>query len=101
MTVGFLMSRATAEAAREYPNVDFAIVDVAYLPGAGCTDTVDDCYSAAGGLDNVTSLMFAEDEVGSPWIPLSQERALKFLRWCVSLPATSMGPEAKTRILKH
>jgi len=64
LTVGFLMSRATAEAAREYPNVDFAIVDVAYLPGAGCTDTVDDCYSAAGGLDNVTSLMFAEDEVG-------------------------------------
>ncbi len=64
MTVGFLMSEATAEAARENPNVAFAIVDVAYLPGAGCVDTVEDCYSAGGGLDNVTSLMFAEDEVG-------------------------------------
>lgn len=64
MTVGFLMSQATAETAQEHPDISFAIVDVAYFPGEGCTESVDDCYSAEGGLDNVTSLMFAEDEVG-------------------------------------
>ena len=32
-------------------------------PGPYCNDTVKDCYSD-GGLTNVTSLMFAEDQVG-------------------------------------
>ena len=64
MTVGFLMGAATAEAARANPDIHFAIVDVAYYPGAGCDEGVDSCYTAEGGLANVTSLMFAEDEVG-------------------------------------
>ncbi len=64
MTVGFLMGDVTAEAAREHPEVAFAIIDVAYFPGLGCADNVEDCYTEEGGLDNVTSLMFAEDEVG-------------------------------------
>ncbi len=67
ITVGFLMGDATAAAAPANPDVTFAIVDVAYFPGptdeGGCGD-VDDCYSEEGGLSNVTSLMFAEDEVG-------------------------------------
>jgi basic membrane protein A and related proteins len=64
VTVGFLMGDSTAAAAQRHPNVKFAIVDQAYFPGFGCADNVSDCYSAEGGLSNITSLMFAEDEVG-------------------------------------
>jgi basic membrane protein A len=66
VTVGFLMGDATAVKAKEYPNIKFAIIDNAYFPtkdSAYCNDTVKDCY-ADGGLTNVTSLMFQEDEVG-------------------------------------
>jgi basic membrane protein A and related proteins len=63
LTVGFLLGDATAKAARAHPEIKFAIVDNAYSPGFGCPDTVKDCYSQEGGLSNVTSLMFAEDEV--------------------------------------
>jgi basic membrane protein A len=58
------MGDATAAAARANPDVKFAIVDVSYFPGAGCDESVEDCYTEEGGLQNVTSLMFAEDEVG-------------------------------------
>lgn len=64
ITVGFLMGDATAAAARANPDVKFAIVDVSYGPGFGCDENVADCYTEEGGLANVTSLMFAEDEVG-------------------------------------
>ena len=64
LTVGFLMAAATAEAARANPNVHFAIIDVAYFPGQDCEETAENCYSPEGGLDNVTSLMFAEDQAG-------------------------------------
>lgn len=64
ITVGFLMGDITAQIAKENPDTHFAIVDVAYFPGFGCDEGVDDCYSEAGGLSNITSLMFAEDEVG-------------------------------------
>lgn len=64
VTVGFLMGDVTAAAARANPDIHFAIVDVAYSPGAGCDEDVEDCYSDEGGLSNITSLMFAEDEVG-------------------------------------
>ncbi len=47
ITVGALMGDATALKAKQYPDIKFAIVD----------------YSD-GGLTNVTSLMFAEDQVG-------------------------------------
>jgi basic membrane protein A and related proteins len=63
ITVGFRMGNATAKAASKYPNIKFAIVDTAYYPGAGCPDTAKDCYTTEGGLPNVTSLMFAEDEI--------------------------------------
>jgi basic membrane protein A len=66
VTVGFLMGDATAAKAKQYPNIKFAIIDNAYFPSKGsaaCADTVKDCY-ADGGLKNVTSLMFQEDEVG-------------------------------------
>ncbi len=63
ITVGFRQGLATAQAARTYPDIHFAIVDTAYTPGEGCPTTVDDCYTPEGGLTNVTSLMFAEDEV--------------------------------------
>ncbi len=63
ITVGFRMGNATAKAASKYPKTWFAIVDTAYFPGAGCPDTTKDCYTKEGGLSNVTSLMFAEDEV--------------------------------------
>jgi basic membrane protein A and related proteins len=63
VTVGFLMGDSTAAAARENPDVKFAIVDYAYFPGtSGCPEDATDCY--AEDLPNVTSLMFAEDEVG-------------------------------------
>lgn len=64
ITIGFQMGPPTAKVAQSYPNTHFAIVDNAYFPGAGCAETVEDCYSKEGGLTNVTSLMFAEDEVG-------------------------------------
>ncbi len=66
ITVGFLMGDATAAKARQYPNIKFGIVDYAYFPtkdSPSCNDTVKDCYDD-GGLKNVTSLMFQEDEVG-------------------------------------
>lgn len=66
ITVGFRMGDATARAARRHPDIRFVIMDNAYVPGAGCVDTVDDCYTPEGGLVNVTSLMFAEDELGYP-----------------------------------
>lgn len=61
--IGFTMSNAMARVASNYPNVRFAIVDSMYLPGAGCSDTVEDCYTEDGGFANVTSLMFAEEQV--------------------------------------
>ncbi len=64
ITVGFLMGDDTKAAALENPDVSFAIVDVDYWPGFGCDEGVDSCYSEAGGLTNITSLMFAEDQVG-------------------------------------
>ena len=66
VTVGSLMGDATALKAKQYPNIKFAIVDNAYAPTSGsqsCADTVIDCY-ANGGLTNVTSLMFAEEQLG-------------------------------------
>lgn len=63
VTVGFRMGEATALAARSHPDIWFAIVDNAYTPGVGCPETVEDCYTGEAGLTNVTSLMFAEDEV--------------------------------------
>jgi len=66
VTVGFLMGDSTAAKAKQYPNIKFAIIDNAYFPtkdSAACPDTAKDCY-ADGGLKNVTSLMFQEDEVG-------------------------------------
>jgi basic membrane lipoprotein Med (substrate-binding protein (PBP1-ABC) superfamily) len=64
LTVGFRFGDATAKVARANPDVHFAIVDSAYFPGQGCAEDVTDCYTEEGGLPNVTSLMFAEDEVG-------------------------------------
>jgi len=66
ISVGFLMGDATAVKARQFPDIKFAIVDTAYYPAKGdrnCPDTAKDCY-ADGGLRNVTSLLFQEDEVG-------------------------------------
>ena len=66
ITVSSSMGDATASKARQYPNIKFAIIDYAYAPTGGsqaCSNTVTDCY-ADGGLTNVTSLMFAEHQVG-------------------------------------
>jgi basic membrane protein A len=66
VTVGFLMGDATAIKAKQYPNIKFAIIDNAYFPTKGvayCDDTKKNCYDD-GGLKNVTSLMFQEDQVG-------------------------------------
>src|SRR5512136_589931 len=66
LTVGFLMGDATAIKSKQYPNIKFAIIDNSYFPTKGvayCDDTKKDCY-ADGGLKNVTSLMFQEDQVG-------------------------------------
>jgi basic membrane protein A len=66
ITVGPLMGDATALKAKQYPDIKFAIVDNAYAPTQGsqyCDQAVKDCY-ADGGLTNVASLMFAEDQVG-------------------------------------
>lgn len=63
VTVGFLMGDATATAARENPDVYFAIVDYEYFPGGNdCDPDAASCYE--DDLTNVTSLMFQEDEVG-------------------------------------
>jgi basic membrane protein A len=64
VTVGFRMGVATTKAARSYPNIKFVILDTAFSPGTGCPNTVTDCYSKEGGLTNVTSLLFAEDQPG-------------------------------------
>ena len=64
VTVGFLMGDSTANAAQAHPDTQFAIVDYSYAPGFGCDEGVDDCYTEEGGLSNITSLMFAEDEAG-------------------------------------
>jgi basic membrane protein A len=66
ITVGSGMGDATALKARQYPGIKFAIVDYAYVPTSGspsCATPVRDCYTD-GGLTNVTSLMFAEDQAG-------------------------------------
>jgi basic membrane protein A len=66
ITVGFLMGDATAAKAVQYPKIKFAIIDNQYFPTKGakpCDDTKKDCY-VDGGLTNVTSLMFQEDQVG-------------------------------------
>ena len=66
VTVGFLMGDDTAAKAKQYPDLKFAIIDNSYFPTAGsaaCPDTAKDCYDD-GGLKNVTSLMFQEDQVG-------------------------------------
>ncbi len=66
VTVGFLMGDATALKAVQYPNIKFAIIDNSYFPTKGakpCDDTKKDCY-VDGGLTNVSSLMFQEDQVG-------------------------------------
>jgi basic membrane protein A len=66
VTVGFLMGDATAIKAKQYPNIKFAIIDNAYFPtkdSKACDDKAKDCY-VDGGLKNVASLMFQEDEVG-------------------------------------
>jgi basic membrane protein A and related proteins len=66
VTVGFLMGDATAAKAKQYPGIKFAIIDNQYFPTKGvayCDDTKKDCY-VDGGLTNVTSLMFQEDQVG-------------------------------------
>ena len=49
ITVGPLMGDASATKAKQYPDIKSAIVDNAY---------------SEGGLTNVTSLMFAEDQAG-------------------------------------
>ncbi|MBI5653277.1 MAG: BMP family ABC transporter substrate-binding protein, partial [Chloroflexi bacterium] len=66
ISVGFLMGDATAIKAKQYTGIKFAIIDYPYFPTKGvayCDDSKKDCY-ADGGLTNVTSLMFQEDEVG-------------------------------------
>ncbi len=66
ITVGSLMGDATASKAKQYPSIKFAIIDNAYEPTNGsqsCAETVLNCYSD-GGLTNVTSLIFAEDQLG-------------------------------------
>ncbi len=64
ITVGFLMGDATAAAAMAHPDVHFAIIDYDYGPFTCPVELAEgeDCYEKA--LPNVTSLMFAEDEVG-------------------------------------
>lgn len=66
ITVGSPMSDAAASRAKQYPGIKFAIIDYAYTPTVGspyCAGTVQNCY-ADGGLTNVTSLMFAEHQLG-------------------------------------
>lgn len=61
-TVGFGLANATAKAAKRYPDRLFVIMDYAYTPGNGCPNTATNCYTSEGGLINVSSLMFAEDQ---------------------------------------
>ncbi len=61
-TVGFSLANATAKAALRNPERHFVIMDYAYTPGNGCPETVTDCYTPQGGLANVSSLLFAEDQ---------------------------------------
>ena len=61
-TVGFSLANATAKAAQRYPDRHFVIMDYAYFPGNGCSESVQDCYTEEGGFSNVTSLIFAEDQ---------------------------------------
>jgi basic membrane lipoprotein Med (substrate-binding protein (PBP1-ABC) superfamily) len=66
VTVGFLMADTTGLKAKQYPNIKFAIIDNSYYPAKDskyCNDTVKDCYTD-GGMTNVTSLMFEEDQAG-------------------------------------
>jgi basic membrane protein A len=66
ITVGSPMGDVTALKAKQYPTIKFAIIDNAYVPTSGsqsCAETVADCY-ADGGLTNITSLMFAEEQLG-------------------------------------
>ncbi len=66
ITVGALMSDATALKAKQYSDIKFAIVDYAYTPtndSPACAGSVLNCYTD-GGLTNVTSLMFAEAQAG-------------------------------------
>ena len=56
VTVGIFLEDATRAAAIRYPDVQFAIVDVAYFPGGDGKDPY------VNELKNVASLMFAEDE---------------------------------------
>ncbi len=61
-TIGFSLANATAKAAKRYPDRHFVIMDYAYFPGNGCSESVQDCYTPEGGFANVTSLIFAEDQ---------------------------------------
>lgn len=66
VSVGYLMAEVTAAKAIQYPQTRFVIIDVAYTPTKGaspCDETKRDCYND-GGLRNVTSLLFQEDQAG-------------------------------------
>ena len=66
VSVGYLMADATASKAIQHPQIRFVIIDVAYVPTKGaspCNESKKDCYFD-GGLKNVTSLLFQEDEAG-------------------------------------
>lgn len=63
-TVGFPFANSTAKAALQYPHIRFVIVDFAFSPGNGCPENVSDCYTPEGGLQNVTSLLFSEEQPG-------------------------------------
>lgn len=62
ITIGFTLADATARAAGQYPDRHFVIMDYAYSPGQGCVGEAVDCYTAEGGLGNVTSIVFQEDQ---------------------------------------
>jgi basic membrane protein A and related proteins len=57
VTNGFLMGEATHQAAEEFPDTNFAIIDFGY-GGEGCEET-NSCE-----LPNLQGLVFAEQEVG-------------------------------------
>jgi basic membrane protein A len=66
ITVGFLMGDATGTKAKTAAATKFGIIDYGYFPTKGdkvCDDSKKDCY-VDGGLTNVTSLLFQEDQVG-------------------------------------
>src|ERR687892_506215 len=58
VSVGFLMGEATHQAAEEFPDTSFAIIDFAY-GGEGCEET-NSCE-----LPNLQGLVFKEQETGS------------------------------------